>query len=71
MVVVLENRIYVYNFEDLKLVDAIDTVYNPKGICALSADPNRTVLACPHQKEKGHIQVIHYEKNQSMTIEAH
>ena len=38
VVVVLENRIYVYNFADLRLIDAIDTCFNPKGICALSAD---------------------------------
>lgn len=39
VVVVLENRIYVYNFADLRLIDAIDTCFNPKGICALSPDP--------------------------------
>jgi len=70
VVVVLENRIYVYNFEDLKLIDAIDTCFNPKGICALSSEPSRTVLACPH-KQKGHVQLIIFEKNHNMTIEAH
>ena len=47
VVVVLENRIYVYNFADLRLIDAIDTCFNPKGICALSPDPNISVLATP------------------------
>ncbi len=58
----LENRIYVYNFIDLKLVDAINTSSNPKGLCALSADQNRTVLVCP-DSNKGHVKVMHYEKN--------
>ena len=31
IVVVLENKIYVYNFTDLKLIDHIETVKNPKG----------------------------------------
>jgi hypothetical protein len=47
VVVVLENRIYVYNFADLRLIDAIDTCFNPKGLCALSADQNLSVLATP------------------------
>ena len=32
VVVVLENKIYVYNFTDLKLIDHIETSKNPKGI---------------------------------------
>ena len=31
VIVVLENKIYVYNFADLKLIDHIDTTKNPKG----------------------------------------
>ena len=49
VVVVLENRIYVYNFADLRLIDAIDTCFNPKGICALSPDPAISVLATPEK----------------------
>ena len=40
VIVVLENRIYVYNFSDLRLIDAIDTCQNPRGLCALSYDNN-------------------------------
>jgi WD40 repeat protein len=67
---VLENRIYVYNFADLRLIDAIDTCYNPKGICALSADPNISVLATP-DKNKGYVKVTIYEKTNTHTIAAH
>jgi hypothetical protein len=62
VVVVLENRIYVYNFADLRLIDAIDTCFNPKGICAMSPDPNISVLATP-DKQKGHVKITIYEKN--------
>lgn len=47
VVVVLDTRIYVYNFADLRLIDAIDTCLNTKGICALSPDPSISVLATP------------------------
>lgn len=66
----LENRIYVYNFADLRLIDAIDTCFNPKGICALSADPNLSVLATP-EKTKGQVRVNVYERNNSFVILAH
>ena len=58
----LESRIYVYNFADLRLIDAIDTYFNPKGICALCPDPSISVLATP-DKHKGHIRINIYEKN--------
>ena len=58
VVVVLERKIYVYNFADLKLVDHIDTISNPLGLCALCPSPDNMVLACPGA-ERGtlHIEV--------------
>ncbi|CAA6669030.1 unnamed protein product [Spirodela intermedia] len=47
IVVVLEHRIYVYNFTDLKLLHQIETLANPKGLCCLSHESNTSVLACP------------------------
>jgi hypothetical protein len=47
VVVVLESRVYVYNFADLRLIDAIDTCNNPKGLCALNADGKHAVLVTP------------------------
>jgi WD repeat-containing protein 45 len=58
VVVILEVRIYVYHFSDLKLVDAIDTCPNPKGLCALSPK-DTTILVCP-DKQKGHIRMQNY-----------
>ena len=34
--VVLETRIYVYRFNDLLLIDAIDTYPNPNGLAVVS-----------------------------------
>ena len=68
--VVLENRIYVYNFSDLKLIDAIDTCPNPRGLIALSPDKDSTVLACP-DKQKGNVRVCIYEHSITNTIAAH
>lgn len=32
IIVVVESKIYVYNFSDIKLLDSIETAKNPKGI---------------------------------------
>eukprot|EP01120_Amphizonella_sp_Union-15-10_P005469 TRINITY_DN1629_c0_g1_i1.p1 TRINITY_DN1629_c0_g1~~TRINITY_DN1629_c0_g1_i1.p1 ORF type:complete len:348 (-),score=34.73 TRINITY_DN1629_c0_g1_i1:74-1117(-) len=44
IVVVLENKVYVYNFSDLKLLDQRDTFHNPRGLIALSSSSTSTVL---------------------------
>jgi len=61
IVVVLQNKIYVYNFSDLKLVDNIETSDNNKGVCALNTDNDKTVIACPH-KNVGSI-LVKYKSN--------
>ena len=68
--VVLENRTYIYNFDDLKLIDAIETCYNLRGLVALNPHPENTVLATPDQK-KGAVRVNIYEKNKSFLINTH
>ena len=60
----------MYNFADLRLIDAIDTCFNPKGICALSSDPSISVLATP-DKQKGQVKITIYEKNHSFVIQCH
>jgi WD40 repeat protein len=70
IVVVLEQKIYGYNFRDLKLVDRIETVKNPFGLCALCPTQSNTVLACPG-KMKGHIRVELYDANKTTLIPAH
>eukprot|EP00252_Welwitschia_mirabilis_P006409 TRINITY_DN1728_c0_g2_i1.p1 TRINITY_DN1728_c0_g2~~TRINITY_DN1728_c0_g2_i1.p1 ORF type:complete len:395 (+),score=37.20 TRINITY_DN1728_c0_g2_i1:175-1359(+) len=70
IVVVLEHKIYVYNFVDLKLMHQIDTIENPNGLCAISHDANNFVLACPGL-HKGQVRVEHYAKKRTRFIMAH
>lgn len=70
IVVVLELRIYVYNFADLKLLHQIETLSNSKGLCALSPTPKTCVLACPGQR-KGEVRVELYDTRKTRFIQAH
>eukprot|EP00471_Norrisiella_sphaerica_P004854 CAMPEP_0184481404 /NCGR_PEP_ID=MMETSP0113_2-20130426/2946_1 /TAXON_ID=91329 /ORGANISM="Norrisiella sphaerica, Strain BC52" /LENGTH=369 /DNA_ID=CAMNT_0026860511 /DNA_START=62 /DNA_END=1171 /DNA_ORIENTATION=- len=70
VVVVLEHKVYVYNFADLKLVDHIETIKNPKGLCALCPYASNTVLVCPGL-QKGHVRVELYDMKKTTIIPAH
>ncbi|KAL3690597.1 hypothetical protein R1sor_016906 [Riccia sorocarpa] len=70
IVVVLEHKIYVYNFADLKLLHQIETIANPKGLCALSPASTPSVLACPGL-HKGQVRVEHYGLKKTKFIAAH
>lgn len=70
IVVVLELKIYVYNFADLKLLHQIETSPNRKGICALSPTPKTCVLACPGQR-KGEVRVELYSMKKTRFVQAH
>jgi len=70
VVVVLEHKIYVYNFADLKLVDHIETMTNSRGLCALCPAPQSTVLVCPGL-EKGRIRIELYDLKKTTLISAH
>lgn len=70
IVVVLEHKIYVYNFADLKILYQTDTVANPKGLCALSPTQHSTVMACPGLN-KGQVRVELYDLGTTKFISAH
>lgn len=70
VVVVLEFKIYVYNFADLKLLDQIETISNPKGLCALCPYTPSTVLVCP-AIQKGHVRCELYDTGKTTFIPAH
>lgn len=70
VVVVLKSKVYVYRFSDLKLLDQITTMANPKGLVSLSPDSSRTVLACPGLA-RGSIRVELYDMNKATLIKAH
>ena len=66
--VVLQDRIYVYEFSNLKIRDAIETYDNPEGLWCLSAKKDTNILVCP-DKEKGKIRIVINENFN--TVEAH
>eukprot|EP00268_Persea_americana_P067350 TRINITY_DN925_c0_g1_i2.p1 TRINITY_DN925_c0_g1~~TRINITY_DN925_c0_g1_i2.p1 ORF type:complete len:425 (-),score=66.02 TRINITY_DN925_c0_g1_i2:414-1688(-) len=70
IVVVLEQKIYLYNFADLKLMHQIETIANPKGLCAVSQVSGSLVLVCPGL-QKGQVRVEHYATKRTKFITAH
>ena len=56
IVVALLEKVYVYNFVDLRLIDSFATCMNPSGLCALNPDTTVAVLATPHTV-KGQVKV--------------
>ncbi|KAJ0053284.1 hypothetical protein Pint_01019 [Pistacia integerrima] len=70
IVVVLEQKIFVYNFADLKLLHQIETIANPKGLCAVSQVTGSLVLVCPGL-QKGQVRVEHYGSKRTKFIMAH
>jgi hypothetical protein len=57
-------------FSDLKLLDQITTLANPKGLISLCPDSSKTVLACPGLA-RGSIRVELYDINKATLIKAH
>lgn len=70
IIVVLEQKIFVYNFADLKLLHQIETIANPKGLCAVSQGAGSLVLVCPGL-QKGQVRVEHYASKRTKFIMAH
>jgi WD40 repeat protein len=70
IVVVLEHKIYVYSFENLKVLHQIETLSNMKGICALSPASTACVLACPGQR-RGEVRIELYSVKKTRFVQAH
>ncbi|GMH13149.1 hypothetical protein Nepgr_014990 [Nepenthes gracilis] len=70
IVVVLLQKLFVYNFVDLKLLHELETITNPKGLCEVSCLTNSFVLICPGL-QKGQIRVEHYASKRTKFIMAH
>ncbi|CAI0428410.1 unnamed protein product, partial [Linum tenue] len=70
IVVVLEHKIYVYDFADLKLLHQIETLANPRGLCCLSHHPNTSVLALPGLY-RGQFRIEHFGLNLVKLVNAH
>jgi hypothetical protein len=50
LIVVLEDKIFVFNFETLKLIEQVETHPNPLGLCSISTaeKPLIKAIACLH-----------------------
>ena len=70
VIVVLEHKIYIYNFQNLKMVEVVETCTNPRGLCAVSPSKEVCVLAYP-DKTLGSVTINHVDKNKSQTVKAH
>ncbi|ESR49212.1 Autophagy-related protein 18c [Citrus sinensis] len=70
IVVVLEHKIYVYSFVDLKLLHQIETLANLRGLCCLSHNSSTSVLACPGL-QRGQVRIEHFGLNMIKLINAH
>ena len=70
VVVALANKIFVYNFSDLKLEQQMDTANNERGLCVISPTTERTVLACPGLN-KGQVRVELFDLGTTKFISAH
>lgn len=70
IVVALEHKVLVYDFKDLKLLHAIETLSNPLGLVALSPSQDQTVMACPGLRG-GQVRVELYDVRRTKFVEAH
>lgn len=70
IVVILVQKIFVYNFADLKLLHQIETVMNEKGLCEVSHGVGSIVLVCPGL-QKGQVRIEHYASKRTKFVMAH
>lgn len=65
IVVVLVNKVYVYNFEQLDCTDTFVTCNNPDGVVNFSTGEDSCVLAIPDE-QVGFVKVIHFNNNKEI-----
>lgn len=71
IVVILEDKIYVYNFQTLTLQEKFDTCPNSRGVCAMNGSKDMCVLATP-TTEVGIVKLIHFDRaGKTLTVKAH
>jgi len=64
MIVVLNEKTFIFNFVTLKLIEQVDTYPNPTGLCALSqAEKPISKIICLPGQEKGSLKVLNYGKS--------
>ncbi len=72
--VVCSRRIFIFNFQNFRNLDIIDTLNNPNGLFGLNQSEKQTIIAFPVSIEKeniqGYIKVKNYNKEKEILIHA-
>eukprot|EP00126_Sphaerothecum_destruens_P015177 Sdes_comp9101_c0_seq1m562 len=72
LIVLLEDKIHIYDITNMKLLHTLTTPFNPKGICALSPNSDNNFLAYPSQLHSGEILLFDsFHLQASNIIQAH
>ncbi|XP_034699799.1 autophagy-related protein 18b-like isoform X3 [Vitis riparia] len=72
LVVVLQEKTYIYDLNSLSILDTIDTVPNSKGLCAFSPSLDGCFLALPASTTRGSVLVYNVmELHSHCEIDAH
>lgn len=68
MVVVLNEKAFIFNFVSLKLIEQVETYPNPLGLVAISsAEKPASKIICLPSLEKGHLKVLNFGKYKSVS----
>ena len=70
--VVCNRRIFIFNFQNFRNLDIIDTLNNPNGLFGLNQSEKQTIIAFPVSIEKeniqGYIKIKNYNKEKELLI---
>lgn len=69
IVVILETKVFLYNFKHLSIIKVIDTCLNPRGLCSVLFGEH-SLIALP-DIDIGKINIVDYKNNTTNIIEAH
>lgn len=70
MVVVLNEKAFIFNFVSLKLIEQVETFPNPLGLVALSqAEKPASKIICLPSLEKGHLKVLNFVVDKSIDLQ--
>lgn len=68
--IVCLNRVILYHFQNMQLLEKIDTYDNPRGACAVSTKEDCKIVVTPGTKP-GYVNVYNYETRTSKTFKCH
>ncbi|KAI3889522.1 hypothetical protein MKW92_034372 [Papaver armeniacum] len=70
IIVILEQKLFIFNFNDMKLLHQIETYPNPNGLCEVSHASGSLVVAFPGL-HRGQVRVENYTTKKTIFIPAH